>query len=160
MPIWAACGLCLSAARIWLEDWCLAGAGPVLDLSVYLLTDSLCVHTLTLCVALWEAGGLCLGLAGYSLKEATCNWRCNTTPRQLGPQWGGFFRICPFCVSKHYLRANKMWNLGCSAKRMKMYKQAAKQQQLRLLFRPTAVCCTKVRRELLLWSFFDLLWFF
>lgn len=95
------------------ENWLLAGLRPEQDLSVYLLTDSFCVRTLTLCVALWEAGGLCLWLAGYSLKATTWNRSCNTTLRQLAPQWGRFFCIRPLCVVKYYLRANKMRYRGC-----------------------------------------------
>lgn len=94
-------------------NWLLAGLRPEQDLSVYLLTDSFCVRTLTLCVALWEAGGLCLWLASYSLKATTWNRSCNTTLRQLAPQWGRFFRIRPLCVVKYYLRANKMRYRGC-----------------------------------------------
>jgi len=52
------------------------------------------------------------GSRSYSLKATTWNRSRNTTPRQLGPQWGCFFRIRSFCVAKYCLRANKMRNLG------------------------------------------------
>lgn len=101
------------------ENWLLAGVWPERGLRVYLLTDCLGVRTLTLCVALWEAGGLCLWLASYSLKATTWNQSCNTTLRQLAPQWGRFFCIRPLCVVKYYLRANKMRYRGCFGNEVK-----------------------------------------
>lgn len=112
--IWATGSMAVSrCVNVQEESRRWAGVRPEQDLSVYLLTDSSCVRTLTLCVALWEAGGLCLWLVSYSLKATTRNQSRNTTLRQLAPQWGRFFCIRPLCVVKYYLRANKMRYCGC-----------------------------------------------
>lgn len=85
----------------------------------------LCSYADPLCGSLRGRWIVPLGFASRGLKATTWNRSRNTTPRQLGPQWGRFFRIHPFCVAKYYLRANKMRNLGAPGRRGEMYEPVA-----------------------------------
>ena len=85
----------------------------------------LCSSADPLCGSLRGRWIVPLGFASRGLKATTWNRSRNTTPRQLGPQWGRFFRIHPFCVAKYYLRANKMRNLGAAGRRGKMCEHVA-----------------------------------